>query len=181
MKRMCRPMTGLWIIVLCAGCFFSQEKDTPDYTAMRAPTFSKDKLENLDLRTVRTVFPPEALVTINPFEPRYQSEVGCLGGIYASGDTGSIIVTVYDGEPSARAQLEARLNAPLDTFEEGGVVKGLPAKWWYKKGSIVTVLFKYGNALVMARLVNLPVENIRMQGNAVTGELAKRLLSIARI
>ena len=166
---------------LPAGCSLFQNEEGPRLASGQNPVLTADQLNSLRLAHVPQVFSPSDRITIEHLDLPAQPNDSFLGGQYVFSNAASITVRLYGEERDVLASLNVHLRGPLSAYQLGTAAPGMdfPLTWWYHEGPPGSIVYTYGNALVVIRRSTLEPDDIPTAGVAAAREVALRILRVS--
>lgn len=168
---------ALGVLAAAAGCGLLGNK--PAVVPSGSLVFPVERLDRLDLGSVEGVFAPNEDVSVEAFNPAVDDEEGFTGGLYVFGTDGSITVRLYGSDAGAAEALLRIMRIAREKFATGAPTARFPREWWYRQGPPATILFAYGNAVVLIRAATLAPARIPLDGLEAAAAVAAQLAAAA--
>lgn len=163
-----------------AGCAMMLGGGPTISTGGEAAVLTPDRIDALELGTIREIFGRETAVNEQTFDPQLHMEEGFTGGTFVFGDSGSVSVRCYRSTTSLTAAMQAQLGVPQDGFEFVEPTDRFPLELWRQEGPPATYVFAYGNCLVCVRMTGRAASDVGVKGQETAAAVAARIEDAAR-
>ena len=167
-------------VCFLAGCSGTGKKGEPELAKGLDPTLSVAQLNKLAVEKIEEIFAPGEKVTVETLDRTGDPEDRMLTGRFVFSEGANVVLKLYPDADGVLTALTTELRGPIGSYTFHEPSERFPYAWWSREGPPGTILYTFGNVLVLIRISDLTPRDITGRGIVAAKKVALQILRCSK-